>query len=138
MRCIINVVKNHALKVGYAGELLAASVLQRHFKTIAFPQLPTAYDLLVETKSQFLRCQVKTAHKVTTINSNRYFKFSTSFRQTQKYTKDDIDFFALVILPNRVMQFYPPSVGVSVYIKESDATLEKEQASFKNLLSKYL
>ena len=80
-------------QIGQAGEYLAASVLQRHVKAIAFPDIPTSYDLLVETKSnEFLRCQVKTTDVIWSVNEYDYWRFHAK-KESGAYTSKDCDFF---------------------------------------------
>tara|TARA_A200000159_G_scaffold39141_2_gene35654 strand:+ start:428 stop:772 length:345 start_codon:yes stop_codon:yes gene_type:complete len=114
-------------------------VLQRHFQAIAFPHIPTAYDLLAHHKSgEFLKCQVKTAAKIKEINGSKYWAFKTK-KESGAYGSSEVDFFALVVLPKRAVFFLSNEDATGTcYIKESDATPERELETLHDVLGEYL
>lgn len=126
--------------VGQSGEYLAASLLQRYFKAIAFPNAPSHYDLLVETKnSEFLRCQIKTTKQLEQKRKTAVWKFTTA-RNGKKYESNEIDFFVLVALPKNLCAFY--LVGEcdkgSVRILDKDFTEKLQSETFDKVLRPYL
>ena len=121
-----------ARSIGQAGEFLAASVLQRHFKAIVLPQTPEPYDLIVEDDDgNFYKCQVKTAGVIDTINNCEYYRFNAVKRQSQKqYTASDADFFAFVALPDRLVWFVDQnSAKATNRIRVADLTEATEAGS---------
>lgn len=135
------IVKSTALTTGTSGEYLAASVLQRHFKAIAFPNLPTPYDLILEAyDGRFLKCQVKTCDIINTINGCRYWKFNTG-KSKKQYTADEVDFFALVSLPRRLifcMSFDEIGAIHTTRLRETQFTERAETESINKVLGDYL
>lgn len=128
------------MRTGQAGEYLAAAVLQRHFPAIAFPNIPTAYDLMAETKDgQFLRCQVKTCEKPNEIRGFSYWRFQTTKRKTM-YTDKEIDFFALVVLPKRLVVFMRPEdvVSQTQRFKTDEVNEDLELISLERTLGAWL
>lgn len=126
-------------QVGQAGEYLTACVLQRHFQAIAFPHIPTAYDILAHHKSgAFLKCQVKTAEKTTNIKGSKYWQFKTR-KKSKMYDDTEVDFFALVVLPKRIVTFLSKADATGqFYLREADATPEKEQKTLVDVLGSYI
>jgi hypothetical protein len=127
-------------QIGQAGEYLAAAVLQRHFLAIAFPDKPSVYDLIVETKTNsFLRCQVKTSNSISSVNGSDYYRFHT-LKSSGKYSKTDCDFFAFVVLRHRTVVFVnPENVKSAVYrVKLDDATFENEAQTLQQTLGEWL
>ena len=127
-------------QIGQAGEYLAAAVLQRHFQTIAFPDRPSAYDLLVETHSNsFLRCQVKTSDSLDTVRGNHYYRFHTRSR-SGAYTNKECDFFAFVVLPTRTVVFAKPEdITSAVFrVKQDASTLDTENQTLLTTLGEWL
>ena len=127
-------------QIGQAGEYLAASVLQRHFKAIAFPNLPTAYDLVVETKNNsFLRCQVKSSDVISSTNGCDYWRFHAQ-KASGSYTSRDCDFFAFVILQARTVVFArPDNLTSGVFrVRLDDATFENEAQTLQQTLGEWL
>jgi len=115
-------------------------VLQRHFKAIASPDIPSVYDLLVESHSgSFLKCQVKTTNKIEELNGCRYWRFNTR-RKGSLYKRDDVHFFALVILPERIVIFEKAEdVLVPIYrVKENDVSNTLEEQSLQHALGEWL
>lgn len=125
--------------MGQAGEFLAASVLQRHFQAIAFPQSLTAYDLIAHHASgKFLKCQVKTAEKQKDVRGYKYWKFDTR-KSSGLYGKSEIDFFALVVLPKRIVTFLDRSESKSIcYLKDDQVTAEREQETLEKVLGLHI
>jgi len=130
-----------ATRIGQSGEYLASAVLQRHFVAIAYPNIPTAYDLTAQTKSgDFLKCQVKTSDTLETVNGSNYWRFHTS-RQRGHYTTSDVDFFAFVVLPQRLCFFESAEdiCGKLFHrIPESKATLENELDNINSVLGRWI
>jgi hypothetical protein len=127
-------------QIGQAGEYLAASVLQRHVKAIAFPDIPTSYDLLVETMSnEFLRCQVKTTDVIWSVKGYDYWRFHAT-RESGAYTSKDCDFFAFVILQARTVVFALPDnvTGGQFRVKLDDATFHNEAQTLQQTLGEWL
>jgi len=115
-------------------------VLQRHFKAIAFPDIPSVYDLLVESHSgSFLKCQVKSTNQVEEINGCRYWRFNTR-RAKGIYKTSECHFFALVILPERLVIFEKiERVQTLIYrIKEADLSRTLEEQSIQHALGEWL
>lgn len=115
-------------------------MLQRHFKAIASPDIPSVYDLLVESHcGSFLKCQVKSTNQVETINGSRYWRFSTK-KTKGLYGDGELHFFALVILPLRLVIFEKlKGVNAAIYrIKESDASRSLEERSLQHVLGEWL
>jgi hypothetical protein len=127
-------------QIGQAGEYLAASVLQRHVKAIAFPDIPTSYDLLVETMSnEFLRCQVKSSDVISSVNGCDYWRFHAK-KASGAYTSKDCDFFAFVILQTRTIVFKTPdNLTSGVFrVRLDDATFENEAQTLQQTLGEWL
>lgn len=92
--------------IGVAGEFLAASVLQRRFKTIATASSQSPYDLILESYSGvFYKCQVKATEYIQTVNSLQYWQWNISRNSGKCYEKKDVDIFAFVALPVRTVYF---------------------------------
>lgn len=129
----------HLMQTGQSGEYLAASVLQRHFKTIAFPDLAAPYDLVAESyNGDFLRCQVKTADAVNVVNGYRYWRFNTA-KKTSCYTNDEIDFFALVCLPRRLLIFQAfENTSAQSRLREDAFTERLELETLNEVLGEHL
>ena len=126
--------------VGQAGEYLAAAVLQPHFRGIAFPGLPSPYDLVVESNAgTFLRCQVKTSGTPSKQRAGTYWRFNTGTR-LKPYLKSDVDFFALVILPLRICIFLDVSdiTGPTYRIPTNKLDLDIENKSLNKVLGNYI
>jgi len=114
-------------------------VLQRHFKAIAFPNIPSPYDLVAESYGgSFLKCQVKTCDSVNVINGCRYWRFHTS-NKAGAYLETEVDFFALVSLPRRLVFFRAVSdVKKVCRIREDQMTERGEIESLDAVLGQYL
>lgn len=115
-------------------------MLQRHFKAIASPDIPSVYDLLVESHSGlFLKCQVKSTNQVETLNGSRYWRFATR-RTGGLYRPEDCHFFALVILPKRIVIFEKTEqVKSRIHrIKEADVSSILEEQSIQHALGEWL
>lgn len=127
------------LQTGQAGEYLAAAVLQSHFRTIAFPGLAAPYDLIAESYGgSFLKCQVKASTHINIVHGNRYWKFNTR-KAKGEYHKSEVDFFALVSLPKRLVYFVSISdVMYNHRIRENEMTERAEIESLDTVLGKYL
>jgi len=131
--------KPQHLQIGQAGEYLAAAALQSHFRTIAFPGIAAPYDLIAESYSgSFLKCQVKASTHINIVHGCRYWKFNTC-RSKGEYHESEVDFFALVSLPRRLVYF----VGIAdvMYnhrIRENEMTQRAEIESLDKVLGKYL
>lgn len=128
-----------ARSIGQAGEFLAASVLQRHFRAIVLPQTPEPYDLLVEDDTgRFYKCQVKTTAGVDTVNSQEYYRFraqKNKYGKGQEYTADEADFFAFVCLPKRLVWFVDqPSTKRCNRIRADEMNLELEEKTLKSTM----
>lgn len=128
-------------RIGQSGEYLASAVLQRHFVAIAYPNIPTAYDLTVQAKSgEFLKCQVKTSNTIEKINGSEYWRFHAS-KHKGHYTTEEVDFFAFVILPKRLC-FFELAKDVcgklSHRIPKLSATPENEKESIKKTLGYWI
>lgn len=126
--------------VGQAGEYLAAAALQQHFRAIAFPGLPSAYDLVVESHAgKFLRCQVKTCGTQAKQGGSTYWRFNTG-KRLNPYLKSDVDFFALVILPLRMCIFLDVSdiTGPTYRIPTNKLDLDIENKSLNKVLGNYI
>jgi hypothetical protein len=92
--------------IGVAGEFLAASVLQRRFKTIATASSSSPYDLILENYSGvFYKCQVKSTWYVQEVNKKFYWQWHPSRHNKKSYESKDVDFFAFVALPIRAVFF---------------------------------
>ena len=77
--------------IGVAGEFLAASVLQRRFKTIATASSSSPYDLILENYSgAFYKCQVKSTWYVQEINGNFYWQWHPSRDSKKSYENKDV------------------------------------------------
>jgi len=126
-------------QIGQAGEYLAAAVLQREFPAIAFPDRPSAYDLLIETEvNTFLRCQVKTSDVINSVNGCDYWKFNIR-RTAGNYKSGDCDFFAFVVLRARTVVFAKSDdVTTSFRVRLDDATFENEERTLKQTLGEWL
>ena len=129
-------------QIGHSGEFLAASMLQRIFPAIAFPQTIAHYDILCETKSgDFVKCQVKTTNKieVNAIEKYKYWRFSTSRRDhgsvVNKYEENDLDFFAFVCLKKNLVVFVnADDVGKKFYrIPVDKMNKRKQDSSLKKI-----
>lgn len=126
--------------VGQSGEYLAASLLQRHFPAIAFPNVAAPYDLIVQTKnSEFLRCQIKTTKQLEQNRSSAVWKFTTA-RDGKKYGSGEIDFFVLVALPKNLCAFYlvEECDKGSLRIFDKDFTEQLQSETFDKVLRHYL
>jgi len=125
---------------GQAGEYLAAFVLQRSFRAIAFPNIPAPYDLIVESHAgKLLRCQVKTCDTPKIVNGNEYFRWNTR-SSAGIYKEKDIDFMALVILPRRLVYFLDVKdiKGYSFYLRTDAAAELLESETLKKVLGSYI
>lgn len=130
-----------ARSIGQAGEFLAASVLQRHFKAIVLPQTPEPYDLLVEDDDgAFYKCQVKTTAVVDTLGNYNYYRFraqKNKYGKGEQYTADEADFFAFVILPERLVWFVDQSSTKRCNrIRTDEISLEVEENTLKKTMEK--
>ena len=132
---------NTSQQIGQAGEYLTAAVLQRRFPVIAIPHIPAPYDIAVQTPGgQFLRCQVKTSDSVDHVNNCDYYRFHSN-KNTGCYSADEIDFFAFVALPERVIRFEKCSdiSSSGVYrLRKDQATFAYEKQSFEKTLGAFL
>ena len=130
-----------ARSIGQAGEFLAASVLQRHFKAIVLPQTPEPYDLLVEDDTgRFYKCQVKTTAGIDSVNNHEYYRFraqKNKYGHGEQYTAADADFFAFVCLPERLVWFVDQSSTKRCNrIRVDQMTLEVEEQTLKETMEK--
>ena len=117
-------------QIGLAGEFLAASVLQRHFKTIAFANHNSSYDLILEQiNGGFLTCQVKTTSTADKNKGYSSYRWNLDKVKHKRYTYHDFHFVAFVVLPLRLCWFrlYDEIKGSCVRksIKKFNAELEK-------------
>lgn len=97
-------------QIGHSGEFLAASMLQRIFPAIAFPQTTSQYDILCEAEDgAFVKCQVKTTNTIEHCGDYQYWRFCTGKRFKKKkigfYEEKEVDFFALVCLKKSLVFF---------------------------------
>ena len=123
--------------IGVAGEFLAASVLQRRFKTIATASSSSPYDLILENYSgAFYKCQVKSTWYVQEINGNFYWQWHPLRDSKKSYENKDVDFFAFVALPIRAVFFaVTPDVKSSVFrIKKDALDIVIEEQSLEKVL----
>ena len=100
-----------------------------------------AYDLLAQKKTgDFLKCQVKTTDKLQTVKGNNYWMFNTGkTSKVKEYSVSEIDFFALVVLPKRVVSFVLPNEAKSTFsIREDKATSQYEEQTLRDVLGIYL
>ena len=130
--------------VCFSGELLAASVLQRIFPAIAFPQTTTHYDILCETESgSFVKCQVKTTNKIEINNGCSYWRYRTGKTKTgkknQRYEANEVDFFAFVCLPKGLIYFVEASEVDTMFMRIpiSHMTKRKQERSLKKMYKKW-
>lgn len=115
-------------------------MLQPHFRGIAFPGLPSPYDLVVESNAgTFLRCQVKTSGTKSRQRGRTYWRFNTGTR-LKPYLKSDVDFLALVILPLRICIFLDVSdiTGPTYRIPTNKLDLDIENKSLNKVLGNYI
>ena len=107
--------KSNELQIGKAGEYLAcADAIMKGL--IAFPSeqgLP--YDILIDTGKKLLRCQVKTTEKPRAVLQRKSVSKAYIFNikrhgknMTARYTKDEVDLFALVELETRTVGYITP------------------------------
>ena len=107
--------KSNELQIGKAGEyLVCADVIIMGM--IAYPSeqgLP--YDVVIDNGTKLLKCQVKTTEKGRRIpqraNDNYAYGFNIKRHGkngTERYTKSDVDIFALVELENRTVIYVIP------------------------------
>ena len=125
---------------GQAGEFLAASVLQRSFRAIAFPNIPAPYDLIVESYAgKLFKCQVKTCDKPKTITGNEYWRFNTRSR-AGRYLDTEIDFMALVILPRRLVYFLSVNdiKADCIYLNTESVERSIEAETLTKVLGEYI
>ena len=117
-------------QIGFSGELLAASLLQRIFPAIAFPQTVTHYDIICESKSgSFLKCQVKTTNNLENTNGSLYWRFGTNKKtkgvRNNMYLDSDVDFFAFVCLKKNLVIFVEFSDVKSCFFRIPDRKMNK-------------
>jgi len=123
--------------IGVAGEFLAASVLQRRFKTIATASSSSPYDLIAENYSGiFYKCQVKSTWYVQEVNNSFYWQWRPSRSNKKSYESSDVDFFAFVALPIRAVYFaVTPDVKNTVFrIKKDSLDVSVEDQSLEKVL----
>lgn len=127
-------------QIGFSGEFLAASVLQRIFPAIAFPQTSAHYDILCETKSGgFAKCQVKTTNGVEKKNKTEYYRWNTGGNIGGKlntmYGDGEVDFYAFVCLCKNLVHFCNSEDVNTTYmrVRIEDMVEEKQEVSLKKL-----
>tara|TARA_X000001382_G_scaffold18280_2_gene11258 strand:+ start:701 stop:1126 length:426 start_codon:yes stop_codon:yes gene_type:complete len=124
-------------QIGLSGEYLAASVLQRHFKTIAFANHNSSYDLILEQlNGGFLKCQVKTTSTADKNKDYRFFRWNLDKSRHKKYAFQDFHFVAFVVLPLRLCCFKlnDEIKGQTHRISVSDFNADLEKKSIQNIL----
>jgi hypothetical protein len=131
-------------RVCFSGELLAASVLQRIFPAIAFPQTTRHYDILCETESGgFVKCQVKTTNRIETTHGCSYWRYrarkTSTGKTNQKYEAKDVDFFAFVCLPKGLIYFVEASEVNTLFMRIPIRlmTKRKQENSLKKISKKW-
>jgi len=137
--------KSNELQIGKAGEYLACAELCM-MGLIAFPSeqgLP--YDILIDTGSRLLRCQVKTTSKPRVIPQRNKESYAYIFNVKRKgkgnikrYTYDEVDLFALVSLDTKSVGFIknqemPDTINIRVDSMKGSYYDEKGFSDYKKV-----
>ena len=124
--------------VGDIGELaFSLRAKQKGFEVLKPYSSISVYDLLIENKRKFLKIQVKTVNSLATDhNGNRkegVYKvgLSKGTKNRKTYTKKDVDFFAVYIMPLDLFYIIPHRI-----IKSKAPNFYPNKKSHK--FSKYL
>tara|TARA_A100001201_G_scaffold44801_1_gene45811 strand:+ start:681 stop:1130 length:450 start_codon:yes stop_codon:yes gene_type:complete len=99
-------------RVAMAGEYLCASFLTRFCDSVIIAPEGHKADLILDHCHKLYRVQVKTTNSVYKKDGNDYYRWD--FRRSvdkkskeERYSAEDVDFFALVALPRNFIVFVP-------------------------------
>jgi hypothetical protein len=102
-------IKGHNQRGQWAEARFMACAAEQGFNVSRPWDDKSRYDFAIELKGQFLRVQVKS----TICKNDRYY--ICSFRTVSRpYTEDQIDFFAVYVIPEELWYIFPASVVIRI------------------------
>lgn len=124
-----------SVKIGEIAEMeFALKAVKRNLCVLRPTSHFSKYDLLVDNGKRFIRIQVKSTSCESGSKNCEGYSVSVSHGNSKKvkYTKEEIDFYAIYIMPKDVWYFIPVAAVDAVKITIMTESTRSKYAVFKN------